>query len=110
MLVWCWMPKKLTTQTALSIYTGAYKCLPAVTSFALLRKARRLDPFLSHSNQVAASTTQSDIKKFCFRCFVSQSPMWYPRPWPNGTSADSHTPRQHTCHQCHFRLEAAAAH
>lgn len=60
-------------QTALQIYTASYKALPPDESFALLRKAVKLDQYLP--------PIEHKVKlKVCAGCGVDVSPMWYRLP------------------------------
>jgi hypothetical protein len=56
----------------LQIYTAGYKSLPLHDdTFALLRKATRLDLFLKEPNSKAVGT------KTCTECGVDVSPLWH---------------------------------
>jgi hypothetical protein len=57
-------------QTALQIYTSNYKALPPDESFALLRKATKLDQYLPPPR------VRAD-KRECSKCGVDVSPKWY---------------------------------
>lgn len=80
------------------IYTSSYKCLPAVTSFALLRKARRLDPFLRTS--IVVESEPAPV--VCAKCNTDASPFWHKTSVSNGVSDPS---KSVLCHQCHSGLE-----
>ncbi|WRT65032.1 uncharacterized protein IL334_001974 [Kwoniella shivajii] len=62
-------------ETALQVYVGAYKAIPPHDSFPLLRKAKRLEPFLpSYQTNLPVPT---DITTLCADCGVDVSPLWY---------------------------------
>jgi hypothetical protein len=66
------MAMRLTHQTALQIYAAAYKSLPPHDdTFALLRKARRLDHVL------LAPAPYALPEQPCVSCQVDVSPWWH---------------------------------
>lgn len=61
----------MSYQTALQIYTAAYKTLPAQDeSFALLRKATRMDAVMPEEEEVEPTDE-------CDECKIDVSPMWH---------------------------------
>jgi len=104
---------------ALQVYTNMYKTIPASESFALLRKAHRLDLVESrqalkaeehamdidvpHVNGTTAINPDTDAdtkpvlprQRACAVCSVTVSPLWHTE---HGTT---------TCHQCWFKSHAA---
>lgn len=95
-------------ETALQIYTAAYKTLPAVEqSFALLRKATRLDQAIPIVEVVPP-------EKRCIECQVDVSPRWHQVSakveegmemdidGEQGLSAKGAAEKQWQCHQCWF--------
>ena len=103
-------------QTALQIYTASYKALPQDESFALLRKATRLD---RHVLQAQPGNITA-IARTCDGCGVDVSPKWYPAPTAQvpsnhnsmdidtvaGVKVESNLTTQalckYWCHQCFF--------
>jgi hypothetical protein len=60
-------------QTALQIYSASYKTLPPQDeTFALLRKARRMDALVP-----APAAGVARVAKVCRECGVGVSPRWY---------------------------------
>lgn len=68
-------------ENALQIYVAGYKTVPADDSFALLRKAKRLDPLVEPLLLIPF------VRHTCALCAVDVSPRWY-----HGTET--------LCHQC----------
>ncbi|EIW68698.1 hypothetical protein TREMEDRAFT_31780 [Tremella mesenterica DSM 1558] len=60
-------------ETALQTYVSAYKGLPLQGAFPLLRKAQRLDLFIS-------SPEERVREKICAGCGTDVSPLWYRSP------------------------------
>lgn len=101
-------------QTALQIYTASYKAIPQDESFALLRKATRLDQHILQLKHVNRT-------RLCDTCGIDASPRWYaadtasPSPkesdgvgqvvvtvkQENGVKGGS--AQKHLCHQCWFK-------
>lgn len=106
-------------QTALQIYTTFYKALPPDESFALLRKATKLDLYLPPQR------IRSTRERACADCGVDVSPKWHDMdPTPgvgdgdgdgdvnmdagldkdeNDTKEKGGGRREMLCHQCWFR-------
>lgn len=70
-------------ENAFQIYVAGYKTVAADDSFALLRKAKRLDRFAPTPEPIVAEHS-------CARCSVDVSPRW-------------HFGARTLCHQCWFR-------
>lgn len=96
-------------ETALQVYTAAYKVVPNLDqSFALLRKATRLD-------HVIPAVEPSPPEKSCRECEVDVSPRWYPVEAKvkddmamdvDGLTGNGNTEgskgKEWNCHQCWF--------
>ena len=100
-----------TNETALQTFAAAYKALPPHASFALLRKAQRLDALVP-------MPLEASDPKYCGRCGVDVSPMWYTAKWGLIASYDKHDVDMEfnwdkddtvdVCHLCHWKLSAIA--
>ncbi|KAL7424387.1 putative PHD type zinc finger protein with BAH domain-containing protein [Cryptotrichosporon argae] len=97
-------------ETALQVYTASYKTVQAHDSFALLRKAQRLDALdaidaaRAAAAASAATAPAADVKptlgKACAACGIDVSPRWHADGQGEGWR----------CHQCHHfgRIEVDA--
>ncbi|CAK5267753.1 unnamed protein product [Mycena citricolor] len=93
-------------ETALQVYSRAYKQAPISQAHGLLRKARRLDTLLASRNQASAllyieepRTGPADPE--CYRCHTQYSPLFYPVKAPGGDAF--------VCHTCHFGEQETGA-
>ena len=93
-------------ETALQVYVASYKVLPPDDSFALFRKAQRLDRLLP-------PVTTSGVAKSCAQCGVDVSPKWHQviasqdRMQIDG---EEHKPRRiDLCHLCWFEHEESVS-
>jgi hypothetical protein len=80
------------SQTALQIYTASYKAIPQDESFALLRKATRLDQHIIQAQPV------NNTVKICTDCGIDVSPKWH-----EGLKNEGIEVHGHLCHQCWHR-------
>ena len=85
------------SQTALQVYTAAYKIHPpGQDSFALLRKATRLDAVLPR--QVVEA-----VPRRCVECDIDVSPRWHVVGDSEGMEVDGVQGRRTLCHQCWYQ-------
>ena len=105
------MKNQTDKQTALQIYTSFYKALQPDESFALLRKATKLDQYLP------TPPVRSVKDRTCADCGVDVSPKWYDVEQRIGNvdgvvdmevdedprKHDGDRPMEKVCHQCWFR-------
>lgn len=82
-------------ETALQIYTSAYKSSHHDDSFALIRKAKRLDESLPRLEYALPDRS-------CVSCHVDVSPRWH--LVENGMEIDGRG-EEYQCHQCWFNQE-----
>ncbi|KAK4688923.1 hypothetical protein P7C73_g1187, partial [Tremellales sp. Uapishka_1] len=92
-------------ETALQIYTASYKTLPfGEESFALLRKATKLDQIIPPH-----SIKEDAVEKSCAKCQVDVSPKWHQVDNDNLMEVDGEvkiTGKKIVCHQCWFDYSA----
>ncbi|RSH90248.1 putative PHD type zinc finger protein with BAH domain-containing protein [Saitozyma podzolica] len=96
-------------ETALQIYTASYKCLPPHDeTFALLRKATRLDLFLPQP------VPKIEPLKECRDCGVDVSPLWHDLLFADDAMEVDEVPGQSgtggvlgrkVCHLCWFKYQ-----
>lgn len=120
----------LRGQTALQIYTSAYKTLPAHDeTFALLRKAMRMDAITvlsaGASPAIATNIVEGNghgdgvpqsrpiiVTSTCTTCGTDVSPRWYDSAGFVVKAEHGRTngvARERLCHMCHFDKEAEAS-
>ncbi len=99
-------------KTALQVYAASYKSLPLHDdTFALLRKARRLDTAL-------AKTPKAVDQKACASCGIDVSPLWHVDRMTVKTDEDRmdidgeevkqmDITERRMCHLCWYRSKAA---
>jgi len=90
--------KNTTGETALQLYCQTYKQVPLEHSYALLRKARRLDNVLNVPNlddPPAPPSKTAPPDRHCAKCETQFSPVFYPV-----TSPLPDAPKTFHCHQC----------
>ena len=90
-------------KTALQIFTASYKALRPDDSFALLRKATRLDHVIPPMVK-----TEEETPRSCFNCGVDVSPKWYKmiagddQMIIDGDDRDL-LEKEYICHRCHHK-------
>lgn len=112
-----------SAQTALQKYATTYRASPNfVESFGLLRKAQRIEEYLTVPNRVARLTSMTPLVHNrsaaeeqtckCKTCGITTSPIWHDFPLSNGIAngkrleGDSNSSvgqHQKLCHQCYFK-------
>ncbi|EJD47915.1 hypothetical protein AURDEDRAFT_113199 [Auricularia subglabra TFB-10046 SS5] len=93
-----------TGETIAQLYCRTYKQVAAGHSYPLLRKARRLDTLIPHTNpqnerqarQLDPATVKNATDQRCVQCNTEYSPMFYPAEGG------------HMCHRCHWTKEHEA--
>lgn len=93
--------KNTNGETALQLYCQTYKQVPLEHSYALLRKARRLDsvldvPSLDDPPPPPSKTAPPD--RHCVKCKTRFSPIFYPV-----SSSSPDAPKTFLCHQCKLK-------
>lgn len=119
------LPRELLTssQTALQKYATTYRASPNFAeSFGLLRKAQRIEEYLTVPNGAARPTSMTPLANnhsateeppcMCKTCGITTSPIWHDLPLSNGIpngktlqgdSDPSVGQHQKLCHQCYFK-------
>ncbi|KAI0042738.1 hypothetical protein FA95DRAFT_1590696 [Auriscalpium vulgare] len=95
-----------SNETALQVYCKTYKQAPIKQSYALLRKARRLDHIIEEKDVPSPTNghvSPPDAEPHCHRCRTVFSPFFHPVPRHN-SSGSSSSPK-YLCHRCHFEQE-----
>jgi hypothetical protein len=91
------LPFSSKFQSALEVYCKTSKQIPSDNSYALIRKARRLDALLKENNKPAPNQSP-EIEPECHKCKTQYSPFFWPDESEGGV----------ICHRCKTTGEMAS--
>ncbi|KZP01489.1 hypothetical protein CALVIDRAFT_532254 [Calocera viscosa TUFC12733] len=94
--------------TAMQVFCRTYKQIPLETSFALLRKAQRLDQLMGHKAELNGGPMIMPKISKCRRCGSTNSPFYYPDLPEIKTDTDMDVDEQDAeenllCHACYSK-------